>query len=187
MDISKFFQQSAGKWFSHRTNHYLDSKQSQSGRSNLTVEVLEPDHATVAGICQRYGAALDQVLCGLQITWDGTLDKEPRKQVGSMVLVIIPDAQQPNTGILLRQIASSQTPPVPTQFILGEDQVLTLTDQQDGVHSEERLWFASPNLRMRTQLAQYPDGRTLAAFTTEIRMGGAPVPASSAGTTAQAG
>jgi hypothetical protein len=186
MDISEFVQQSAGKWFSHRTNHYLDSKQSQSGRSNLTVEVLEPNDATVTGICQRFGVALDQVLCGLQIAWDGTLDKEPKKQTGSMVLVVIPSAQQLNTGILLRQISPSQSSPVSTQFVLGEDQVLTLTDQQNGIHSEERLWFASPNLRMRTQIAKYPDGQTLAAFTTEIRMGGAPA-ASSASTVAQAG
>jgi hypothetical protein len=187
MDISEFFQQSAGKWFSQRTNHYLDSKQSQSGRSNLTIEILEPSDNVVAGMCQRHGAGQDQVLCGLQVNWDGTLDKDSKKQVGSMVLVVIPDLQQPNTGILLRQVSPESSSPMSTQFSLGVDEVLTLTDQQDGVHSEERWWFASPNLRMRTQLAKYPDGRTLAAFTTEIRMGGAPAPAPSASTAAQAG
>jgi len=41
MDIQEFFELSAGKWFSHRTSHHLAFKQSESGKSDITIEMLE--------------------------------------------------------------------------------------------------------------------------------------------------
>ena len=37
------------------------------------------------------------------------------------------------------------------------------------MHTEERQWFASDNLRMRTIVAQYQDGRKQTSFYSEIR------------------
>ena len=37
--------------------------------------------------------------------------------------------------------------------------------------SEERLWFASPNLRMRVSVLKRFGGFSMASFTSEIRMG----------------
>jgi hypothetical protein len=40
------------------------------------------------------------------------------------------------------------------------------------MYSEERLWFASPNLRLRTSILKRFGGFSMASFCSEIRMGG---------------
>jgi hypothetical protein len=55
-----------------------------------------------------------------------------------------------------------------------EDDVLTLTTQTPAGTVQERLWFANPNLRMRTSLFKVGDQEQMASFCSEIRMGGAP-------------
>jgi len=43
MDVKEFFQLSAGKWFSQRTSHHLAFKQSESGKSDLKIDMLPAD------------------------------------------------------------------------------------------------------------------------------------------------
>jgi hypothetical protein len=39
------------------------------------------------------------------------------------------------------------------------------------MYSEERLWFASPNLRLRTSILKRFGGFSMASLSSEIRMG----------------
>jgi phycoerythrin-associated linker protein len=55
-------------------------------------------------------------------------------------------------------------------FTLAADEALTLALAGEGYAIEERLWFASPNLRMRTTVQKGADGMQRASFCTEIRM-----------------
>jgi hypothetical protein len=57
------------------------------------------------------------------------------------------------------------------QFAIGEDEALTLTTQHGETSSEERLWFASPNLRLRTSILKEANGFSATSFCSEIRMG----------------
>jgi hypothetical protein len=63
---------------------------------------------------------------------------------------------------------------------MGEDGALTLTTEYETMWSEERLWFASPNLRMRVSVLKRFGGFSMASFTSEIRMGGSPAAAKAA-------
>ena len=53
-------------------------------------------------------------------------------------------------------------------FLLG-DEALTLTITDGAASFEERLWFASPNLRLRTSLFKQGDGLSTTCFYSEIR------------------
>jgi hypothetical protein len=55
---------------------------------------------------------------------------------------------------------------------LGSDDALTLITEYETMSSEERLWFASPNLRMRVSVLKRYGGFSMASFTSEIRTGG---------------
>ena len=181
MDITEFFQQSAGKWFSQRTSHSLTLKQSESGKSNLVIEIVPLTDPAVIKLCQQHQIEPASALCGMQVNWDGTMDQDSKKQVGSVLLVPISEAEKPNEGTLLRT-GTAEKPAIAGRYVMGNDDVMTMITEDETLYSEERFWFASPNLRLRTSVLKRSDGVNVASFYSEIRMGGSPPPASSAAT-----
>ncbi|MEH2068255.1 MAG: phycobiliprotein lyase [Nostoc sp.] len=174
MNIEEFFELSAGKWFSHRTIHYLALNQSEHGKSEIVIEALPADHPEVSKLCQQYEINSSSASCGLKVTWNGTTEREQVKHSGSTVLVSIPDADNPDQGKLLRQIVDTDKTPVPGRYQIDSDGALTLTIEDETMKSEERLWFASPNLRMRVNVLKRSAGFSITSFTSEIRLGGFP-------------
>jgi len=172
MNIQEFFELSAGKWFSHRTSHHLAFKQSEDGKSNLTIEMLAADHPEVVKLCQQYEVDPALASCGARVSWDGTMEWDEEKHTGSTVLVSVPDVDNPNQGKLLREMGYAEKTPVAGRYTMGSDQALTLITEYETMSSEERLWFASPNLRMRVSVLKRFGGFSMASFTSEIRMGG---------------
>jgi hypothetical protein len=176
MDIVEFFQQSAGKWFSQRTSHHLAFKQSEGGKSDLQIEMLPKDDPEVIKLCQQYEIDPALALCGARVTWDGTMEWDEEKHAGSTVLVPIADPDKANEGKLLRETGYAEKAPVAGRYVMGADDALTLITDYETMYSEERLWFASPNLRLRTSILKRFGGFSMASFCSEIRMGGAKPP-----------
>jgi CpeS-like protein len=186
MNIEEFFELSAGKWFSHRTSHQLAFNKSEDGKSNIIIEMLTADDPEVIKLCQTYQVNPSTAACGVRVTGNSAIAGDKEKHSGTTMLVSVPDEDNPNQGKLLCQIGDAKKAPVPGRYKIGSDEALTLTTEYENIWSEERLWFASPNLRMRVSVIKRGDGYSLASFTTEIRMGGAPAnaQASSAANTA---
>lgn len=171
MDITEFFQQSSGKWFSQRTSHHLAFKQAESGKSDIQIEMLAKDDPEVAKLCQQHQVDPALALCGARVTWDGTMEWDKEKHEGSTVLVPVADPAQPNEGKLLRETGYAEKAPVAGRYVMGDDQALTLITEYETMYSEERLWFASPNLRLRTSILKRFGGFSMASFCSEIRLG----------------
>ncbi len=184
MDIQEFFELSAGKWFSHRTSHHLAFKQSEDGKSDITIEMLASDHPEVIKLCQQYEIEPSRAQCGARVSWNGTMEWDEEKHSGSTVLVPVADPDSPNQGKLLREMGYAEKTPVAGSYIMGSDDALTLITEYETMSSEERLWFASPNLRMRVSILKRFGGFSMASFTSEIRMGGVQPSAKSSETTA---
>jgi hypothetical protein len=172
MDITEFFQQSAGKWFSQRTSHHLAFKQSESGKSDIRIEMLPQDAPEVVELCQQNEIDPALALCGARVTWDGTMEWDKEKHEGSTVLVPVADPEKPREGKLLRDTGYAEKAPVAGRYVMGDDGSLTLITEYESMYSEERLWFASPNLRLRTSMLKRFGGFSMATFCSEIRMGG---------------
>lgn len=173
MDIKEFFEQSAGKWFSQRSSHHLAFKQAENGKSNITIEMLSADSPEVIKLCQQYNIEPQLALCGARVAWDGTMewDEDKEQHKGSTVLVPVPDADKPNEGQLLREMGYAEKAPVAGRYIMGDDRALTLITDYETMYSEERLWFASPNLRLRTSILKRFGGFSMASLSSEIRLG----------------
>ncbi|MFB2975350.1 phycobiliprotein lyase [Microseira sp. BLCC-F43] len=171
MDIKEFFQLSAGKWFSQRTSHHLSFKQAESGKSEIRIEILSADDPAAIKLCQQYEIDTALAWGGARVTWDGTMEWDKVKKAGSSVLVPIADPDQPNQGKLLRDVGYAGKPGIAGRYILGSDDALTLISSDETMYSEERVWFASPNLRLRTSILKRADGTSNASFCSEIRMG----------------
>ncbi|MBE9018779.1 phycobiliprotein lyase [Chroococcidiopsidales cyanobacterium LEGE 13417] len=172
MNIQEFFELSAGKWFSHRTSHHLAFKQAEDGKSDIVIETLALDCPEVIKLCEQYKIEPGLATCGARVSWNGTMEWDEEKHTGSTVLVSVPDADNPNQGKLLREMGYAEKAPVAGRYMMGGDKALTLITEYETMFSEERLWFASPNLRMRVSVLKRFGGFSMASFTSEIRMGG---------------
>ncbi|MEG4350357.1 phycobiliprotein lyase [Microcoleus sp. LAD1_D5] len=167
MDVIEFFELSAGKWFSQRTVHNLNSGELQAGKSDLKIEILTASDAAVVKLCQQHSInPASTGLKGVRISWDGIPDRDKAKQIGSTILAIVPNPGNPSEGQVLQDKGNSR-------YVMGDD-VLTLITESDTLHAEERLWYLMPNLRLRTSVVKQANGTEQASFCSEIRMGGTP-------------
>ena len=167
MDVIEFFELSAGKWFSQRTVHNLNSGELQAGKSDLKIEILTASDADVVKLCQQHSInPASTGLTSVRISWDGIPDRDKAKQIGSTILAIVPNADNPSEGKVLQDKGNSR-------YVMADD-VLTLITESDTLHAEERLWYLMPNLRLRTSVVKQANGTEQASFCSEIRMGVSP-------------
>jgi hypothetical protein len=176
MDIIEFFEHSAGKWFSQRTLHNLISGKLQAGKSELKIEILSASDPAVIKLCSEHSTSpATATLAGVRVTWNVVAD--PNQKNGSTVLVPIPNADNPKVGKLLKSTDPNSknglaiAGDIVTTYIIGEDDVLTLTGESADFYATERLWYLMPNLRIRTSVVKQSSGMTVASFCSEIRMG----------------
>ncbi|MGB3312608.1 MAG: phycobiliprotein lyase [Nodosilinea sp.] len=167
MDIVNFFETLAGKWFSQRTTHNLAGQSSQAGQSNLVIEFLPATDSDLAAACASLGHSPDQIACGLRVHQDSQIDGQLQKTQGTALLVIFTPTEA-GEGVLVQAAFSS--PAVQGRYRV-DDEVLTILTPTEAGQVEERLWFANPNLRMRTSVLKVGDAVQTASFCSEIRMG----------------
>ncbi|MEC4894798.1 MAG: phycobiliprotein lyase [Oscillatoria sp. PMC 1051.18] len=169
MDIKKFFDLSAGKWLSQRSNYELNPAETQHNKSEIGIEILAPSNAQLGQICQANNCQLTPTSVGAKISWDNSGEWGQAKQKGATFIVLIPDEKNPQTGKLLRQ-GNNNYPTIQTgRYTINSDESLTLIVEDNNIYAEERQWFASENLRMRMSLVKDNTGFNQAAFYSEIR------------------
>lgn len=166
MDVKEFFELSAGKWFSQRTSYNLTAQTCESSQSELAIALLSPDDPTVNQLCQQAG--VEPAGIGVKITWQQTSLLGKTGNQGSTLLVFLPQTQQANAGQLLRSSGQTATAPIMGRYLLAEDEALNLMAEADNTAWEERLWFASENLRLRTVYTR-SENWSYTAFYSDIR------------------
>jgi hypothetical protein len=169
MNIREFWHLSAGKWFSLRTNYYLDKGTAENSKADMAIEILAPDDSQVLQLCQEHDIAPHRSSGGVRHSWDNSLDWGKPKQQGSSLIVLIPDGNNPQIGRLLKKAGHHQKTSSCGQYILGKDEALTLIIETEDIYAQERLWFASNNLRLRTTFVKDTNGSTQTSFYSEIR------------------
>ncbi len=169
MTIQEFLELCVGKWFSQRTSYHFEQQKAESHKSELTIEWLTHDDPQVTAWCKHYQIDPAVALGGKRVSWDNSVDWGKPKQVGSTMIVMVPDPNMAQVGQILRGETKANTSPLAGRYSLGNDQALTLILEDNNNYLEERLWFASPNLRLRTSLIKAPNGFNQTAFYSEIR------------------
>lgn len=171
-DAMEFFQQSTGRWRSQRTTHHLAFKRAEPGESQIEVEALAADHPKVIEICQLHEVDPSLAIGGAYVAWHGSMawDKDDENHQGSTVFALIPDAETPRRGTLLRERGYAEIVPVAGQYHIDDEDGLVLTTEYETMSSTERFWFANPDLRMRTSTVKRFGGFSTATFCTETRI-----------------
>jgi CpeS-like protein len=178
MNVREFFELSAGKWFSQKTSQHLTLKQSEQGKSDLVIEILAPDNPQIRQLCQQADVEPNSIWGGIKYTWKGTIswDTQPQNSAtpqGETIAIAIADSPAANTGKFFHTTTGSNVhPPQVVGYTFGDDDALTLVTKNEQIYSEERVWFESNNVRLRTTIVTQASGDSLASFYSEIRMGG---------------
>ncbi|MBD2427178.1 phycobiliprotein lyase [Phormidium sp. FACHB-1136] len=181
MDVMDFFRLSAGQWNSQRTTHHLPFRRAELGGSIIAVEALEAEDPSVVEICQLHSVDPALAVGGALVTWQGSMawDKDDENHEGRTVFSLVPDADNPKTGQLLRERGYAEIVPVIGRYEIDDEGGLLLTTEYETMSSIERFWFANPNLRLRTSVVKRFGGFSTASFCAEMRVVEADTPAPS--------
>jgi hypothetical protein len=172
-DAMEFFEQSAGIWRSQRTTHHLPFRRAELGGSEIFVETLSNEDPRVVEICQMYEIDPKTASGGAFVRWNGSMqwDREnDENHAGSTVFAIVPDAENPRQGKMLRERGYAEKVPVAGRYELDDDGGMLLITEYETMSSIERFWFPSPGVRMRTSTVKRFGGFNTATFCTESRV-----------------
>mmetsp|Transcript_1693 Transcript_1693/g.2896 ORF Transcript_1693/g.2896 Transcript_1693/m.2896 type:complete len:274 (+) Transcript_1693:2-823(+) len=182
MTVDELFTRSVGTWKSQRSSHNLLWQHVEQGESEIIVESLEHDDATVADICAMYnveprprkvenGDEYPHICQCCRMSWEGSSDWEKDEVLsGSTIMVVIKDG--PYHGRLLRSVGYAESIPAIGSWVMRpDDGMFVLETSYDRAAAEERIWFVTPNMRMRVALIKTQSGIGVinASLSTEIR------------------
>lgn len=167
-----FFRMSAGRWQSQRTTHHLPFRRAELGGSTIVVEALDADHPSVAEICTLHSVDPASAVGGAHVQWQGAMawDKDDENHEGTTVFALVPDADNPQEGQLLRERGYAEIVPVIGRYQIDGDGGLVLITEYETMSSVERFWFPNPDLRLRTSIVKRFGGFSTASFCAESRL-----------------
>jgi phycoerythrin-associated linker protein len=170
MNIKTFLNLCTGNWFSQRTNYNMSENVTESGKADLSITAIAPDDSRVTQLCQQHRLEPQASFGGLLYNWDTSVDWGKPKQQGSSFMVFIPDGDSLTEGKLLTNVTPQPGVKSFGTYSLGQDNALTLNIDAGNIIVEERLWFASDNLRLRTTVIKSKTANvTHTTFYSEIR------------------
>lgn len=173
MDIHEFVRLSLGRWRSQRSAHHLAFGHFEEVRSTVDIVPLAGDAPEVIQLCKSYSVDLQLIAQPFRMSWEGESDwdEEDESLKGTTVLVPVPDTSERNRGQLLREQGYAETIPAAGRYSLSEDGTFTLQTEYNRAAAEEKIWFATPNLRFRVSTIKTSNGTgvTTASFASEIR------------------
>ncbi len=170
MTVEDFFEISNGEWKSQRSSHNLVWGQFEAVTSEIKIEALPSSDEKVIELCKQNDVSADDILLSLSMSWEGESDWDDDEVMsGSTVMSVIKDG--PTKGRLLRSMGYAEEIPAVGQWEMTPDGVFVLNTFYDAAAAEERIWFATPDLRMRVSQIRTSSGRGIvtASFSTEIR------------------
>ncbi|MGF1490434.1 MAG: phycobiliprotein lyase [Prochloraceae cyanobacterium] len=172
MDITEFVNRSFGRWRSQRTAHHLAFRHSEEITSTIDIVPLEPNCSEVIELCKAYDIDPQLARVPFRMSWEGESDWDEKEELtGTTVLIPVPDPKEAKTGKLLRDRGYAETMAAVGKYQITADGTFILTTEYDRAAAEEKIWFATPNLRLRVSLIKTSGGTgvTTASFSSEIR------------------
>lgn len=173
MSVEDFFNKSIGQWRSQRSSHNLAWAQFEAITSEIDIDLLEPTHSDVLQLCEQNGITPEETTLSFAMSWEGESDWDDEEDAqplqGRSVMSVIKDSD--NHGRLLRSSGYAETIPAVGQWRMSDEGVFILETSYDAAAAEERIWFATPDLRMRVSQIRTSSGTGVvtASFSTEIR------------------
>ncbi len=169
MTMMDFFRKSEGIWFIERSVHHFDVTQNESGRSNLIVDVIQPEDSRVKEVCSLQGIDIYKAKGGASFRWMATTDEKEPNENYAAILINIPDDDTGLTGKLIRNKGYVEGIPVVSRYWFGQDGILTINTDYDNNQGQERAWFINDDFRVRVSTTKMMNGINLTTCCSERR------------------
>jgi hypothetical protein len=173
MDVMAFFHRSAGRWRSQRATHHLAFRRAEVGDSSIEVLSLGATDPRIVALCEMHEIDPDLAVGGSAVQWLGAMswDREGEgNHQGQTAFAIVPDAENPFRGRLLRERGYAEIVPVVGRYEMDDLDGLVLLTEYETMSSRERFWFAGENVRFRTSAVKRFGGFSTASFCAEVRV-----------------
>ncbi|TWB92291.1 phycoerythrin-associated linker protein [Synechococcus sp. Ace-Pa] len=133
--------------------------------------MAEPNESIeLAQLLDLNGIAQQAITNPFRMSWRGTSDwDESDVSAGECLLVPVPTDSK--SGILLRSIGYTEKIPAIGRYNIDDDGAFTLITPYEGSSAEERIWFATKDVRLRVSMMRTQSGQGIvqASFSSEIR------------------
>lgn len=172
MNITEFVNLSLGRWRSQRSAHHLAFSHYEQILSTIDIVSLDANDPAAIELCKTHDINPQIIVSPFRMSWEGESDwEEEETSSGSTVLVPIPDRDDPKKGRLLREQGYAETIASIGNYYFTDDDTFVLSTPYERAMAEEKIWFATPNLRLRVSLIKTSAGSgvTTASFSSEIR------------------
>jgi len=167
MNINTFLETFVGDWFSLRTTYHINNNEIDNSKANLTINLLPSNDSQISLLSSQYNLNLDYFLGAIESKWDNSPDWGKPKQEGNSLILIINDEKEENKGKIIRLVKNKTA--LKGKYILRKDESLSLIIEENNQYIEERISFASENLRLRNIIIKNEDNVIQTSFYSEIR------------------
>jgi phycoerythrin-associated linker protein len=170
MTVEDFFHKSFGQWKSQRSSHNLAWTQFEAVTSDITIVEKPADDPHVVDLCESNNVEPADVLVSIEMSWKGESDWDSDEVVeGCTLMSVVKDSE--TSGRLLRSAGYAETIPAVGKWTMTPEGSFVLHTMYDAAAAEERIWFATPDLRLRVSNIRTSSGRGVvtASFSSEIR------------------
>ncbi|MGD1902577.1 MAG: phycobiliprotein lyase [Geitlerinemataceae cyanobacterium] len=171
MNISKFLRLSHGQWRSQRTGHAWDRCETSELDMLLDIAPLALDDEAVAHACRQCDLDPDTATFPFQVAWT-SIDRASTSADDLSIFVPIPNPDNANYGRIIQSHRNSSAPIAIGKYHFNLDGTLVLTTEHPTTIVEEKIWFATPNLRLQVFVSKpkLASDRTTTTFISENRV-----------------
>ena len=171
--IEAFVAQSFGSWSSRRSGHNLAFRHVEEIASDIHIAPIEQSDPQLDQLLRVNGVDASSICCPFRMSWAGSSDwDEDATSSGTCLLAPVPET--PTTGRLLRSQGYAEQIPAVGTYRFSDDGTFILVTPYEAASAEERIWFATNDLRLRVSMMRTASGRGViqASFSSEIRQTG---------------
>ena len=168
--IKEFIEKSIGEWLSIRSTHSLAFQEYENSNSDINISYLDLKNESINRLLEKFNI-ISAPSFALKISWSAKSDwnEEETGETNETVLLFAPKDEK--SGQILRDKGYTEMVCSLSEYCIDEAANLNLTTEYNSTICEEKIWFASKNVRSRYSLIKNKIGNSIVqtSLSTEIR------------------
>lgn len=176
MVIEEFVNNSIGKWRSMRTGHSLAFRQFEDILSDLEISEVDNDNKSLTQLLNNKRPELNELspVKAFHMKWEADSDWNDNRDEENLSgeCIIVPYPIDLTRGLLLRSVGYAESEEAVSTYNFLSDGTLILITNYEQCRAEERIWFASENIRCRSSIIRTSEGSGVlqTSFASELRI-----------------